>query len=107
MDISTRDVYTHHSYSHIHMTEPQDQKPCHCAAYSFSTDFLTIKTCLIVRLNWSAEALQKRFSLSLNTPGYITTESKDSPPFVCVQSIWVIENFTLVGPFEFTMKSPT
>lgn len=36
------------------------------------------------------------------------TESMDKPPFVCVQSIWVNENFIFVGVFgSSTTKSPT
>lgn len=48
------------------------------------------------------------FSLSLNSLGYINTESMQRPPFVCVQSICIIENLILVEVWSFsTAKSPT
>lgn len=38
----------------------------------------------------------------------MSTESKERPPFVWVQSIWAIEKFNFVGMVEFsTTKSPT
>lgn len=53
------------------------------------------------------KACHKRFSLSLNELGYITTESTQIPPFVWVQSICIIENFNWVCTREFfTTKSP-
>lgn len=40
--------------------------------------------------------------------GYIQTESTHRPPFVCVQSICIIENLSPVTSSELdTMKSPT
>ncbi|KAL8141514.1 hypothetical protein V2J09_014546 [Rumex salicifolius] len=52
--------------------------------------------------------IQGPFKLSLNSLGYMNTESKQSPAFVCVQSIWVIENLTFVTKSELsTAKSPT
>lgn len=61
-------------------------------------------TSYMQRLN----AAQKCFNLPAYFLGYICTESKQRPPLVCVQSIWVIENLIFVIALAFsTTKSPT
>ena len=53
--------------------------------------------------------VQTMFAFSGLYPlGYINTESTHRPPFVCVQSICIIENLSLMGSSESdTTKSPT
>lgn len=51
--------------------------------------------------------VHKFLTLSLYSAGHMNTESRQRPPLVWVQSIWVIENLTFMDVLGFsTMKSP-